>query len=186
MTVVRSDLSSVLQPRPRIPKPLPPPRDPKAKGKGKGNHKDTFNYKGGGKGKTKGSTFDKRNNWCTWGFHNNQRVTLCMKFNVGECKRGSECHSASAMDALVCRITQPRITKDPPDSGQIPPVSPVETLVSQFNLIHYTLTKFSRLVKTNTWNLSPLQPLVVILVTLICLLPIKSHHLCSYASTFLS
>ena len=43
MTVVRSDISSLLQPRPRIPKALPPPRDGKGKG-GKGK---------GGKGKTK-------------------------------------------------------------------------------------------------------------------------------------
>ena len=91
MTVVRSDISSLLPPRPRIPKPLPPPRGPKGKGKGKGRFKGT-NGKGAGKGKTKGSTFEKRNNWCTWGFHNNQRVTLCMKFNAGECKRGSDCH----------------------------------------------------------------------------------------------
>ena len=32
MTVVRSDISSLLQPRPKIPKQLPPPRDPKGKG----------------------------------------------------------------------------------------------------------------------------------------------------------
>ena len=72
LTVERSDISSLLQPRPRIPKQLP--RD--GKGKGKGHYKGSFNYKGGGKGKTKGSTFDKKHNWCTWGFHNNQRVTL--------------------------------------------------------------------------------------------------------------
>ena len=92
MTVVRSDISSLLQPRPRIPEPFPPPRDGKGKGKGKGHQKGTFYYKGSGKGKTKGSTFDKKPNWCTWGFHNNQRVTVCMKFNAGECRRGSDCH----------------------------------------------------------------------------------------------
>ena len=88
ITVVRSDNSSLLQLRPRIPKQLPPLRD----GKENGHHKGSFNYKGGGKRNTKGSTFDKKQNWCTWGFHNNQRVTLCMKFNAGECKRGSDCH----------------------------------------------------------------------------------------------
>ena len=122
LTVVRSDISSLLQPRPRIPKPLPPPRDGKGKGKGKGHFKGKDVHKGGGKGKTKGSTFDKKHNWCTWGFHNNQRVALCMKFNAGECRRGSDCYtiimaalSVSAMDTLVCRITQQRITQDPPD-----------------------------------------------------------------------
>ena len=62
-----------------------PPRSrarvPKGKGKGKGLHK------GAGKGKTKTSLFNKNKNWRTWGYHNNQKVTLCMKFNAGECKR---------------------------------------------------------------------------------------------------
>ena len=79
ITVVRSDISSLLQPRPRIPKQLLPLRDSKGEGKSKWHRKGSFNYKGGGKGKTKGSTFDKKQNWCTWGFHNNQRVALCMK-----------------------------------------------------------------------------------------------------------
>ena len=90
LTVIRSDISSLLQPRPRIPKQLPPPRD--GKGKGKGHYKGNFSHKGGGKGKTKSVTFDKKHNWCTWGFHNNQRVTLCMKFNAGECTRGLDCY----------------------------------------------------------------------------------------------
>ena len=79
LTVVRSDISSLLQPRP-------------GKGKGKGHFKGKDGHEGGGKGKTKGSTLDKKHNWCTWGFHNNQRVTLCMKFNAGECRRGSDCY----------------------------------------------------------------------------------------------
>ena len=53
---MRSDISSLLQPRPRI----PPPRDVKGKGKGKGHFKGKDSYKGGGKGKTKGSAFDKK------------------------------------------------------------------------------------------------------------------------------
>ena len=85
MTVVRSDISSLFQPRPRVPKTLPPPRDGKGKGgKGKGG-------KGaGGEGKTKSHFFDKRNQ-CTYGFNNNHKVTLCMKYNAGECKRDN-CH----------------------------------------------------------------------------------------------
>ena len=67
MTVVRSDVSSLLQPRPRIPKQLPPPRD------GKG-HKGKGGKGKGGKGKAKSSTFDKRNH-CTYGLNNNQKVT---------------------------------------------------------------------------------------------------------------
>ena len=83
MTVAGSDISSLLQPRPKVPKALPPPCDPKGKGKG--------SQKGSGKGKTKSTTFTKNKNWCTWGFHNKQRVTLCMKFNAGECRR-TDCH----------------------------------------------------------------------------------------------
>jgi len=94
MTVVRSDISSLLQPRPRIPKQLPPPRDPKGKGhKGKGSGKGK-----GGKGKTKSFTFDKRNQ-CTYGFNDNKKATLCMKYNAGECRRGDGCpyfHACSA------------------------------------------------------------------------------------------
>ena len=86
MTVVRSDISSLLQPRPRIPKALPPPT-----GKGKGHKGKGKGQKGQGKGgKTKSHIFDKRNQ-CTYGFHNNQKVTLCMKFNIGECRR-ENCH----------------------------------------------------------------------------------------------
>lgn len=84
MTVVRSDISSLLQPRPRIPKQLPPPRD----GKGKG-HKGKGGKGKGGKGKTNTPMFDKRNQ-CTYGFNNNQKVS--MKFNAGECRRGDSCH----------------------------------------------------------------------------------------------
>ena len=40
MTVVRSDISSLLKPRPNVPKPLPQPRENKGKGKGKGTQKD--------------------------------------------------------------------------------------------------------------------------------------------------
>ena len=85
ITVVRSDISSLLQPRPRVPKTLPPPRDGKGKGgKGKGG-------KGaGGEGKTKSHFFDKRNQ-CTYGFNNIHKVTLFMKYNAGECKRDN-CH----------------------------------------------------------------------------------------------
>ena len=94
MTVVRSDISSLLQPRPRIPKQLPPPRDGKGKGhKGKGGGKGK-----GSKGKTKSYTFDKRNQ-CTYGFNDNKKVTLCMKCNAGECRRGDGCpyfHACSA------------------------------------------------------------------------------------------
>ena len=66
MTVVWSDISSLVQPRPKVPKALPQPREPNRKGKGKGAPK------GSGKGKTKSTTFSKNKNWCTWGFHNNQ------------------------------------------------------------------------------------------------------------------
>ena len=94
MTVVRSDISSLLQPRPRIPKQLPPPRDPRGKGhKGKGGGKGKNE-----KGKTKSFTFDKKNQ-CTYGFNDNKKVTLCMKYNAGECKRGDSCpyfHACSA------------------------------------------------------------------------------------------
>ena len=94
MTIVRSDISSLLQPRPRIPKQLPPTRDQKGKGhKGKGGGKGK-----GGKGKTKSFTFDKKNQ-CTYGFNDNKKVTLCMKYNAGECKRGDSCpyfHACSA------------------------------------------------------------------------------------------
>ena len=94
VTVVRSDISSLLQPRPRVPKQLPPLRDPKGKGhKGKGSGKGK-----GGKGKTKSFTFDKRNQ-CTYGFNDNKKVTLCMKHNAGECRRGDSCpyfHACSA------------------------------------------------------------------------------------------
>ena len=81
MTVVRSDISSLLQPRPRIPKAPPPLRDGKGKGgKGKGGKgKD-------GKGKTKSHFFDEKNQ-CTYGFKDNQKVTLCMKYNARDCKR---------------------------------------------------------------------------------------------------
>jgi len=95
MAVVRSDISSLLQPRPRIPKQLPPPRD----GKGKG-HKGKGGKGKGGKGKTKTFTFDKRNQ-CTYGFNNNQKVTLCMKFNAGECRRGDSCHYFHACSARL-------------------------------------------------------------------------------------
>ncbi len=40
MTVVRSDISSLLKPRPNVPKPLPQPRENKGKCKGKGTQKD--------------------------------------------------------------------------------------------------------------------------------------------------
>ena len=90
MTVVRSDISSLLQPRPRIPKQLPPPRDPKGKGhKGKGGGKGK-----GGKGKTKSFTFDKRNQ-CTYGFNDNKKVTLCMKYNAGPSPERKTMHAAT-------------------------------------------------------------------------------------------
>ena len=148
MTVVRSDISSLLQPRPKIPKRLPPPRDPKGKGRGKGHLKGTHG-KGAGKGKTKGSTFEKRNNWCTWGFHNNQRVTLCMKFNAGECNEDQIVIIIMGalfdweMDAHVCKTIPPRITKGPPDSGQTRTVLPMKMLAPQFILILQSLTKIS-------------------------------------------
>ena len=89
MTVVRSDISSLLQLRLCIPKAPPPLRDGKGKGgKGKGGKgKD-------GKGKSKSHFFDKKNQ-CTYGFKDNQKVTLCMKYNVGDCKRDN-CYFAHA------------------------------------------------------------------------------------------
>ena len=35
--------------------------------------------------------FSKNKNQCTWGDFNNQKVTLCMKFNAGESKH-THCH----------------------------------------------------------------------------------------------
>lgn len=76
---------TILQPRPRVRKALPPPRD----GKGKGSKVKGGKGKGG-KGKTKSHVFDTRNQ-CAYGFNNNQKVTRCMKYNAGECKRDN-CH----------------------------------------------------------------------------------------------
>ena len=119
MTVVRSDISSLLQPRPRIPKQLPPPRDPRGKGhKGKGGGKGK-----NGKGKTKSFTFDKKNQ-CTYGFNDNKKVTLCMKYNAGECKRGETVvltsmpvQPVSKAEDHACSNTPRRTTGGPPDSN---------------------------------------------------------------------
>ena len=103
LTHVRSDLATLLQARPRLPRPVPPNIT------SKGGGKFQLEIKGGGKkgkgGKpSKGS--GKGQKWVTEMIVNGQRKRLCMRFQTNSCTF-SDCkfHHACAMplsDGTAC------------------------------------------------------------------------------------
>ena len=129
MTVVRSDVSSLLQPGPRIPKQLPPLRDGKGKEKVKDITKAPSITREVAREKPKDQLLT-RNQIGAHGVSTTISVWHYVRNSMQE--SASVVQSAttmmdalfvSAMDVRVCKTAQPRITRDPPDFRQPPQVT---------------------------------------------------------------
>ena len=88
VTVLRSDMASLLQPRPKtqkvtIPPILHPPQPGGGKGKGKGKGKP------GNKGKR--ADLSGKPTWVTEANIGGKKVNLCMMYQNNTCQRGDQC-----------------------------------------------------------------------------------------------
>eukprot|EP00435_Cladocopium_sp_Y103_P031718 s1406_g8.t1 len=91
VTHIRADMTSLLQPRPRLPKVAPQVRHEPSVGKGGSQSARSAPYsKGTGKqGKSKGKT--NRVQWLTETMVKGEKKQLCMRFQSGKCTLGDGC-----------------------------------------------------------------------------------------------
>lgn len=88
VTVVRSDMASLLQPRPKTHKvSIPPTLNPPVPGGGKGKGKGKGKY--GKKGKP--SDVNQKPTWITEATIGGKKVNLCMMFQNNMCQWGDQC-----------------------------------------------------------------------------------------------
>ena len=90
ITHIRADITSMLQPRPKFPKPTAPPRYDPSSGKGQSSGSRPGPYsKGQSKGKAKGKP--NRVQWLTETIVKGEKKQLCMRFQTGKCTLNDTC-----------------------------------------------------------------------------------------------
>ena len=90
VTHIRADLTSLLQPRPKLPKPAVPTRQDFSSGKGQSQGSRPGPYtKGAAKGKSKGKP--NRVQWLTEMVVKGEKKQLCMRFQSGKCTLNDSC-----------------------------------------------------------------------------------------------
>lgn len=93
VTFIRAEINTLLQARPRLPKPIQPRFESgNQKGLGKGNRVGPYQKGKGNKGGKSGSFGQKgKVNWITEAMVNGTKRQLCMRFQSGKCDMGSAC-----------------------------------------------------------------------------------------------
>ena len=90
VTHIRAGLTSLLQPRPKLPKPVVPNRQEFSSGKGQSQGSRPGHYtKGTAKGKSKGKP--NRVQWLTEMVVKGEKKQLCMRFQSGKCTLNDNC-----------------------------------------------------------------------------------------------
>ena len=90
VTHIRADLTSLLQPRPKLPKPTVPMRPEFSSGKGQSQGSRPGPYtKGTSKGKSKGKS--NRVHWLTEMVIKGEKKQRCMRFQSGKCNLNDNC-----------------------------------------------------------------------------------------------
>eukprot|EP00435_Cladocopium_sp_Y103_P050389 s2071_g15.t1 len=91
ITHIRAEMSSLLQPRPRLPKASAPPRYESTGGKGTSQSSRPGPYSKGQGAKGKGKGKSNRVQWLTETTIKGERKQLCMRFQSGKCSLGDQC-----------------------------------------------------------------------------------------------
>lgn len=93
ITFIRAEINTLLQPRPRLPKPtFQRIESGSSKGSGKNNRPSPYSKGKSGKagGKSSGKTSGKVT-WITETVINGNKKQLCMRYQTGKCDMGSQC-----------------------------------------------------------------------------------------------